>query len=62
MAWPSCGWCNAAADVVDNYDTVRCWDCWDEGGQDKPHNLIIRVLHSREDVEATGATANRADG
>jgi hypothetical protein len=48
--------------VVDNYDTLRCWDCWDEGGQDKRHNLIFRVLHQGADSGATNATANRADG
>ena len=62
MDRPGCEWCDAPADLLDNYDTLRCWDCWDDGGRDKPHNLIFRVLRDRDGVEATGATANRADG
>ena len=44
----SCDWCDAPADIVDNYDTLLCWECWDEAGRDKPHNLIFRVLRNRD--------------
>jgi len=42
MGWPSCDWCGAAADLVDNYDTLRCWECWDDGGRDKHYNLVMQ--------------------
>jgi hypothetical protein len=59
MAWPSCEWCGSAADLVDNYDTLRCWECWDDGGRDKPHNLVFQVLRSRE--VSGGAAAAEVD-
>ena len=44
-----CDWCDAPADIVDNYDTLLCLECWDEAGRDKPHNLIFRVLRNRDE-------------
>jgi hypothetical protein len=52
MSDPDCQWCQAPADVIDNYDTLRCWECWDDSGRHQPHNLVIAVLHHRNQPPA----------
>jgi hypothetical protein len=61
MGWAGCEGCPAPADLVGNYDTLRCWECWDEGGWDKPDNLVIRVVRDREASDPSAVTGGEAD-